>query len=236
MAIQATIDNGRVLYAFRKAPAIFADDIDHWFNKERLSFLGAKKNATSGIKGKLLHKEQWGRGDGWSPSIVGQFVSHKTYAGKLDASMTMGFAPGSPMEDAMELLEKGGTSTSNKFMPIPVWDNLKESGMIMNQSYHTNTQESASNIFKEMSAADSLFAVHGKNGNIYWLSKVFGNAREGFKPLLLFVGKKTIKIKKQFDFHKAWTKRYPKVMRRGEMAIFRATRKVESLMNQGKII
>ena len=225
MAIQVTLDNGRVLYAFRKAPDVFADEIDHWFNKERLSFLGAKKNATSGIKGKLLSKQRWGQGGGWSPSIVGQFKSAKNHPGQLQASMSMGFAPGSPLEDAMELLEKGGTVKSNKFMPIPVWGNLKQLGI----------EKGAHATFDEMSAANSMFAIKGRGGSILWLSKVFGNSQKGYKPLLLFVGMKQLKIKKQFDFHRAWERRYPKVIRRGEMAIFRATRKVESLIKKGDI-
>ena len=189
MAIQIDLDKGRVLYAFKKAPEVFADEIDHWFNKERLSFLGAKKNADSGIKGKLLAKQRWGKGGGWSPSIVGQFISAKNHPGQLQASMSMGFAPGSPLEDAMELLEKGGTVESDKYMPVTNWSGLKQLGVTKNPQKE----------FQEMSAANSLFAIKGKGDRILWLSKVFGNSQAGFKPLLLFIGMKKIKIKKQFE-------------------------------------
>jgi hypothetical protein len=231
-----TLDNGRVKYAFQRAPAVFADEIDHWFNKERLSFLGARRNAKGGIKGKLLHKERWGRGGGWSPSIVGQFTSSKTYQGQIDASMSMGFAPGSKLEDAMELLEKGGTISSSKFMPIPVWENLQKAGVMTNQDVRSSVKESAHHAFKEMSEGNSLFSIPGRGGTILWLSKVFGdwNSRSR-RPLLLFIGKKSIRVRKQFDFTRTWLKRYPKVMRRGEMSIYRATRKVEALIKQGKL-
>lgn len=222
MAIMVKMDNGRVLYAFRQSPKIFADEIDHWFNKERLSFLGAMRNAQSGIRGKLLDKERWGRGGKWSPQVVGQFKSVKNHPGQLDENMSMGFAPNSPLEKAMELLEKGGNDQSDKFMPIPVWENLSKVG-INKGSYQA---------FKDMSETGSLFSIPGKNGRILWLSKVFGNMG---KPLLLFVGAKSIKVKKQFDFHKTWARRYPKIMKRGEQAIFRATRKVESMIKQGDL-
>jgi hypothetical protein len=148
----------------------------------------------------------------------------------------MGLAPGSKLEDALELLEKGGNITSGKFMPIPVWENLKKSGVMINQDAHYNTKESAYNTFKEMSDAGSLFAIPGRGGTILWLNKVFGdwNSRSR-RPLLLFIGKKSIRVRKQYGFTKTWLRRYPQVMRRGEMAIFRATRKVEGLIKQGKL-
>lgn len=225
MAIQATLDSGRVLYAFRKAPEVFAEEIDHWFNKERLSFLGARKAAISGIKGKLLHKERWGRSGGWSPSIVGQFISSKNHPGQLEASMSMGFAPGSPLESAMELEEKGGRIQSDKFMPIPVWGNLQKIGIT----------KASFKAFEEMSSGNELYSIPGKNGKIYWLSKIFGSGEKG-QGLLLFIGSKAIKVKKQFNFHKAWDNRYPKIMRRGDMSIFRATRKVEKMMSEGILV
>ena len=236
MAIQMTLDKGRVKYAFQRAPAIFADEIDYWFNKERLSFLGARKQATTGIKGKLLHKERWGRGGGWSPGIAGQFISQKSRYGQVDESLSMGLSPRSKFEDALELLERGGNVKSDKFMPIPVWENLRKSGVMINQDVHFNTKESARSAFKEMSEANSLFAIRGKSGTLLWLSKIWGDwTSRSRRPLLLFVGKKSIRVRKQYDFTKTWLRRYPQTMRRGEMAIFRATRKVEGLIKQGKL-
>ena len=219
MATRELYDDSRVLFAFRKAPEIFADSIDHWMNKERLTFLG--NGATGkGIRGKLLNKtlfaDRIGRhGDGkWSPQIVGQFVSYKRNKNKLDLEMTMEFADHSPMKPAMEILETGGTVSSDKFMPIPMYRNLAAAGVT--GKFYEN--------FKDM----DLTPVK-KNGSLYWFYKYGG------RMILAFVGKKRIRIHKQFDFHNTWNRRYSSVMQRGQKMMDKATQKVELMIENGDI-
>ena len=72
MPKQTSYDAGRVLFAFKKMPSVFAEEMDYWLNKERIGFLGRKKkrDSTSGIKGKLYHKETAAGFEGWPNSIV----------------------------------------------------------------------------------------------------------------------------------------------------------------------
>lgn len=215
-------DDSRILFAFRKAPAVFADAVDKWMNKERISFLGKsiRQNVgTKGIRGKLLNRGLFaGRtprsGLGWSPQIVGQFVSYKRNKNAIDLEMKMEFAKNSPMKKAMEIEETGGTVSSNKFMPIPMYRNLAAIGVV--SKFHEN--------FKSM----TLVPVK-KNNNLYWFYKYGG------MMILAFVGKKQIKIHKQFDFHRTWERRHASVINRGQKAMDQATRKVENMIATGEI-
>ena len=221
-------DDSRVLFAFRKAPEVFAEAIDYWLNKERVAFLGKdikRTDSTKGIRGKLLHKPLaggsfLGRSRGWSPQIVGQFKSFKNEKNSLNVSLTMGFARG-PMEPAMELEEQGGAVESGKFMPIPMYTNLAMMG-VQKRFYKT---------FKEMSAQGKLTPIHpkGDKDTLLW----FGN--EGGVRSLLFVGKKNLRIHKQFDFHNTWARRLTSVIQRGQKAADTATRKVEKMIASGEI-
>ena len=230
MAPRELYDPSRVLFAFRKAPEVFADAVDFWLNKERVAFLGksTKKDtsSTKGIRGKLLHKPLFGgaglRGNsqGWSPQVVGQFKSFKKEKDSLNVSLTMEFARG-PLEPAMQLLETGGAISSSKFMPIPMYRNLAQIGIT--KRYYKE--------FQERAAAGQLIPIHpkGDSDTLLWFYNRFG------KKILAFVGKKNLRVHKQFDFHRTWETRLTSVMQRGQKAMDTATRKVERMIAEGEI-
>jgi hypothetical protein len=219
----AAYDDSRVKYALEKAPEVFQNEIQHWLNKERVNFLGFKGHKAAsdggGIRGKLLNKPRFMRTGDWAPQVVGQFKSFTENKGSLNPRMTMEFSEGSPLLKAMKFLEVGGSVTNSKFMPIPAYDILRQTGIT--GSFYKQ--------FKTASEAGDLIPIHprGMPNILYWISKKFGQ--------LQFIGHKNITIKKQFDFHNAWNKRSSKVVVRGEQAIYRATRKIEKMIREGKI-
>lgn len=231
MASRALLGGDRVLFALRKAPDVFREEVDHWFNKERVSFMGYKDSSKAkydggGIRGKLFNRKRLGRAGGWSPQVVGNFKGEKTDARNiqgagLNTEMVFRVSERSKIYDGLALLEKGGTVTSSKFMPIPVFNSLAQIGITGN--YH--------GAFKDKAESGELLPIRPKNkpGILYW----FYN-KNGYR-LLLFVGKKSIKVKKQYDFLRTWNKRYPNVMLRGEKALDRATRLTERMIKEGAL-
>jgi hypothetical protein len=218
-------DADRVLFAFQKAPQVFAKQIDIWLRKERKSFLGTPipkgttmsgANDGKGFRGKLLNKHHLGRPGTWSPQVAGQFKSYIENKGTLHETITMGIVQDNPMTRALELLQKGGSISSDKFMPIPIARNLAQVGVAGN--YHKAFQERLPDM-TGVRSGDRFFWFYNKNGH----------------KLLLFVGKKQINVKKQFEFTGAWAKRVPAVMRRGQIAMDRATRTTEKLISEGAI-
>lgn len=223
ITIGMKIEDYRVKAAFDAAPKIFADEIDHWYNKERRAFLGKKgSGGTWGLKARLAKKPLFGQPDagGWSPQITGQFVSTKKNKNTLHPEMTMLFATGSPMEKAMELLEKGGTVDSSDFMPIPNWANLKAAG-------YTGKFYFA---FKALAESGKMFPVKQGSDTLLWFMMIGG------RKLLMFTGKKHIRIHKQFTFRDAWEKKYPAVLDRGLQAIDRAVKRTENTMAKGYMV
>jgi hypothetical protein len=215
------LDADRVLFAFQKAPQVFAKQLEIWLRKERKSFLGGTQQGHDGrgVRGKLFNKKLFGRPGTWSPQVAGQLKSFIKDRGTLGVKMTMGIVQDNPLTKAMELLEKGGSITSDKYMPIPVYRNLAQVGVVKN----------AYGAFKERADAGQLTPI--KQGDrVLW----FYN-RNGFR-LLLFVGQKHLTVKKQFDFIKAWKNREPSVIRRGQLAADTATKQVEKMIRDGNLI
>jgi len=244
MAIYVTIDSGRVKYAFGRAPTVFADEIDHWLNRERLGFIGkrGRPDSTRGIKGGLYKKET-ASGQQWSPRFVEQLAGIKNNKGKINSSLVMGLiGKDAKLHSTMEFLEQGGIVNSGKFMPIPNLENLKY--------YGVHNQKQAAEFYKTTFDNPEFQLLPGKDGNYYLVSRGESSYREHthgtYDPWetaysgqnirkLLFTLSRKAKIHKQYDFTKRWAKRLPSVMKRGEQAIYRATRKTEKLINEGKL-
>jgi hypothetical protein len=102
-------------------------------------------------------------------------------------------------------------------MPIPMYRNLANIGIV--------------NKFSEQFHNMDLTPIKpkGRGDTLYWFYNVGGY------HTLAFVGKKSIRIHKQFDFHRTWERRYPSVIQRGQKAADTATRKVESMIATGDI-
>jgi hypothetical protein len=225
MAYQAKkqfLDADRVLFAFRQAPSIFAKQLEIWERKERKSFLGGPVKGGSGdgkgFRGKLLNKKLVGRPGSWSPAVAGQFKSYMQGRGTLGVKVTMGIVQDNPLTKGLELLEKGGTISSDKYMPVPVYRNLAQVGVVRD----------AYGAFKERSEAGQLTGINQGNRMLWFYN------RNGHR-LLLFVGKKQMKVKKQFTFTRAWQQREPSVIRRGQLAADKATKQVEKMIKEGTL-
>jgi hypothetical protein len=238
MAIMVKLDNSRVLFAFKKAPAVFGDEIDHWMNKERIGFIGKRNSPTStaGIKGKLYHKETESGKPGWPRNFVEQLASIKTGGKTLNAKMVMGLiGPNAKMHSVIKFFEHGGIINSGHYMPIPNLYALKYYGIY--------NQKQAADFYKTTFGNKNFELVPGNDGNYYLLSgganieahRIEKHGAPDPGKILLYTLSKKAKVKKQFNFSLKWAKRFPSIMRRGEQAIFRATRRVEKAISTGDI-
>jgi hypothetical protein len=232
-------DDSRVRYAFDKAPEVFAREIDHWLNIERVGFLGktAKDTeSTRGIRGRLYHKQTKFGGVGWPRSMVGQLKSYKENKGSIAAQIVMGLTGSNEEKNkAMELFESGGLLSAGKYMRIPNIEALRYFGVYQ--------QSQAEQFFKDHLKGFQMVQSRRNPGNIVYLasmSSVDQRHREKFGAptadmMPVFTLSKKAKIHKQFDFINTWRKRAEKALSRGEQAIYRATRKVEKMIREGAV-
>jgi len=226
----------RVLYAFRKAPDIFADAIDYWMNQERNRFLGRKlRSSDKGIRGKLYHKEIGSGSMGWPKNYVSQFKSFKKNKGNIDLTMIMGLTQDDGrVTKALEFMAEGGTNAPGKYMIVPNLSALKYYGVYK----QTQAEEFFKNKKSEMQFVpskdnDNTFFMVSKNpaGEAY--IKKYG-APQSAQHLLFTITKRT-RVHKQFNFMGTWNRNLPRVMSRGQKMMDRATRKVENLIKTGEI-
>ena len=239
MPKQTYYDDSRVLYAFQKAPEVFAEEIDHWFNKERAGFLGKQRNRTStaGIKGKLYHRQTESGEEGWPANYVQQFASYKQGLKTLNETLTMGLiGPNERLHKSLEFQEHGGVIAPGKYMVIP---NIKAL-----QYFGIYKQNQALEFFKDHIKDMKMLTPKGGADIFYTMStsgmsneKRFGKFKGNVpNQPILFTLRKRVRVHKQFDFSKTWERRYSAIMRRGEEAENRATRKVEKMIREGDIL
>jgi hypothetical protein len=111
----------------------------------------------------------------------------------------------------MEFLEQGGTIRSNKYMVVPIYENFTSK---------LDRFKGYKGILAKL-IRDNRIAIVKKNGNLYYIDKV--------TEKLLAVGRKSVTVRKQFEFYGKWNEAYPKIMHDLEQATQNATRDIVEL-------
>lgn len=188
------------------APEEYEKTIEKQLFKERRSFVG--DSSKDGIFRKKLLKKTNSKGGTWSKGIVKLFKGYVTKGKNINMTLEMGLISTREhkIHKILESLQDTHYIQSNKFMPIPVYKNIG----YVNSPYK---------LFKRKIYSKELTLIFKRNKILYF-------DKTGSKDLL-FVGKKRIKVKKQFNFINDWNKRLPKVIDRYKKAIDKTTLKLE---------
>ena len=197
----AKVDTKQVLELMDKAPGRFAKVVRKWLMNEGAGFTGSRKK-TGSFRRSLSRKKHKGREGTWDDSIGRMFKFYVTprtiWKDFTSMQMTAGIMGEGKTKEGIKLLQTGGSISSPKYMPVPVWSNLTAAGIT----------KDAPGTFKRWAAAGKLEYII-KGGRVYWF----------YNDKLVFRGVKRITVKKQFDFFGAWAKRKTAAVLRGQKRV-----------------
>jgi len=239
-----------VVRALNSSPRIFLATLSVWLRNERAKMLGGKDARGSKKKGyrdilarKSLRYGRSGKGgrSTWSRKVAGLFKGYMPHAKSInDLMLKMGVISRSKHQlvKALELLQTGGgISAAGKQMIVPMYKNLMRinyTGPWSSGSVKTGLKSKA---FAKFAGMNRLIAIK-KNGRIYYFDRQAtegpkrGYKGSGFlKKNLLFMGLFGVRVKRQlkgrYDFYARFNRMQSPMVKRGQTAVDRATKKVE---------
>jgi hypothetical protein len=217
------------------APGLYMRYLRAWLVDERARFLGgkdSKRQQRPGYRGALAAKRHaWRRGGTWSKRITNLFKGYVNGTALDNLQLRMGLGLGHPnkLTRALELMATGGTTSSNKYMPVPMYANLAKAGYT--GPWHEGSAKTGlrSLAFKNLMAAGRLVMVPHGDTELFFDKDQARRRGSGYKRgSLLFMGVKGIKIRSQlagrFDFYGRWATAAQTVQGRGEGVVDRATK------------
>jgi len=228
----------KIAKMIESCPKAMKNAVQHWMYSERKRFIGSKSSPMGKFR-KVLSRIPLSRGTGpftrtgfWPKNVVNAFsgrLSGKESIGTM--TMKMGLDPNEKhrgdFTTGLSLLSTGWTSSSANAMPLPVYRNLK------NSSFEGGIKGGYYKAFQRMAAAGMLYARKMANGTVLWfdknkMAKRGGGVAGGFKRnALMFVGKRTVTIKKKFDFYGEWAPLKAGAPKRLQMLLLRQVRALE---------
>lgn len=228
----------QVIAMINSCPKVFHRYIYSLMNKAGAYFIGtSSKTSRSGLhgsgkgsrakvqawnskfgytpaKGGLIRSQMYDKkgvlGFPWDDKFIHAAMRYFITGGEVKDNLRMGLKSGSVSKtggsnDAFKIaesLESGATFTSNKYMTIPIYDNFTANVKRRTTLRNRNDYSYAKQIVQKLIESDRI-AIIKKNGNLYYIDKVTNR--------ILMVGKKTVKIKKQFEFFNKWAQAVPAI-------------------------
>jgi len=237
VVVSGKLIGGRELASSMKYyPRIYLAVMSNWMRDERARFLGgpnSKGVRKRGFRDILESKPKKGRGKGSSSQITGLFKGYMPKVSKMDdLRVSMGILGLSrhQLRRAMELFETGGTISSSKMMPVPMYKNLAKIGYTGPWSMGNVHSGMKSKAFAKFANDERLVMIKGGDAKLFFDKKSRQKDGKFLKSGLLFMGVHSVKISKQFtgryDFYGRFDKMTPKIVERGQKAVDRASRKV----------
>jgi len=232
----------KVREALSLAPEIYFGELRDWFKNERANVLGgpdAKGKKRRGLRNFLSDKKhvaRRGSGDTWSKKVTHLYKGFIPYVKKLDKlKLTMGILGTGrhQLKLALEKQQTGGTITSSKQMPVPIYKNLKDthnySGPWSAGNVHGRMRSKA---FRYIRRFKGLVPIRDGSRTLYFDPESKKKRGDGFKRSgLMFMGLHGIRVKKtlkgRLDLLARFDKMQPAIMSHGRTAVDRATRKVQ---------
>lgn len=233
-----------VVAALNLMPEIYFQELRTWFKNERANVLGgpdAKGKKRTGYREILSRKRRRRREGTWSKKVTHLFKGFIPFSKKLDRlKLTMGILGTGrhQLKLALEKMQTGGTITSGKQMPVPIYKNLKEigyEGPWSKGNVHGRMKS------KAFGAVDRIFHTVGRRGlvpirdgsrTLYFDPNSRKKRGDGFKKSgLMFMGLHGVRIKKtltgRYDLIARFERMQGAILSRGQTAVDRATRRVE---------
>ncbi len=232
-----------VAAALAYAPEVYFAALREWLGKEREKIVGTKKS-TKGYKKVLAGKRRKRREGTWSTKMTGLFKGHIPRVndiGQLTLKMGVLGKSKHQLRKALEMMQTGGTISSSKQMPVPIYKNLAAvgyKGPWSRGSVHGRMTSKAFAFFNRVQFADEgrrLVAIKSGRRTLYFDKKQKKSRGQGFpNKALLFMGLHGIRVKRQFigryDLYTRFDRMVPASVKRGQTAVDKATRVVERKM------
>lgn len=230
-----------VIRALHAGPNIFFGHLRGWLIDERRKVLGPKSQS-KGYKKILSNKPHRRRGGKWDPRIVGLFKGYIPYAKTVDnLSLRMGVLGKTDhqLKRAMELLQTGGTVTSRKMMPVPIYKNIAATKYV--GGTHTGSSRTGlkSAVFESFLSTKRLVPIR-VGSRIYFFDNLQRKKRSGrgrgakgefLRKGLLFIGLHKIRVRRQlkgrYDLYARFDRMQGAIVKRGQSAVDKATKAVE---------
>lgn len=231
----------KVAAMMKQLPQEFFYSMQRWIRDERAWFLGGKTSKGAKKKGYrniLANKKLKGRPGKWTKRVTHLFkgwqkkVSNQNID-KLIMEMGILGTTHHQLHKALFHHQTGGTISSSKYMPVPIYKNLRKwlgyTGPWFKGDVHGGLKSEA---FDYISTNKGLVGLRSGNKMLFFHPGAKRKRGEGFlKSGLLFIGTKTIKTKKaftgKFDFYGRFDRAVPKIIGRGQAVINKTVRKIE---------
>ena len=237
-----------VVRALNRSPQIFFLTLKDWLKNERANMLGGKDSKGKRRKGyrdilarKTLKYSRASKGRStWSRTVTGLFSGHIPFANDIrNLGLRMGVLSRTKHQlvRALELLQTGGGISAAKQMIVPMYKNLMRIGYTGPWSGGSVTSGLTNKAFGKFIDMNRLVVIK-KGGRTYYFDKqATEGPKRGFKSSgfarrnLLFMGLFGVRVKRQlkgqYDFYGRFNRMQSPMVRRGQTAVDRATRKVE---------
>ena len=224
--------------AFSRAPKIYFGELRDWLRNERANVLGGKDadgKHRRGLRDFLSDKKLRRRGGSWSKKVTHLFKGSIPFSKNLNKmKLTMGILGTGrhQLKLALEKQQTGGTITSSKQMPVPIYRNLKDIGYTGPWSVGNVHGRMRSKAFRYIRRFHGLVPIRDGSRTLYFDPESKRKRGDGFKKSgLLFLGLHGVRIKKsltgRLDLLARFDKMQPAIMSHGRTAVDRATRKVQ---------
>jgi hypothetical protein len=192
------------------APQIFREGLVKRMSTERNMFVGKKGAAGSGaFPRSLMRKSLWGGREGrqgkkWSPQTSSQFRGKVSAHGKniLDIVTGMGIFGEHEIHDVLRSLSETHVINGKKKLIIPLYENLRRAGVGM-KTFVGGKSNSAGLVLGRMINDGKIVRIPAGAVDYYYLKE----SKNGSGREPIFIGVKSVKIEKQYDFIASWEKR-----------------------------
>ena len=232
ITIQGRLKNDKeIARALGRSPKTMQRYLRAWLIDERARFVGGKDSRGKRRKGyrNILENRRLRKRPGtWATQVTGLFKGYVNARRMQNMEMRAGVGLNNPRQihKALWKLQEGGSITSSKYMPIPIYKNISKVGVT--RGFWRGK------VFKRMIQKGDIVGLQS-GGDIYYFDKDFRRRRgAGFKRSgLLFIGTKRISVSKQFtgryDFYGRFERMRPAMLNRARGVVDRATRKIERI-------
>lgn len=198
------IGDEQLIELYKNAPAIYTRYFKAYLNYAGKTFIGTK-GKKGHLREVLTRNTSLRSGTGWSDKFVNSVANYRLDKEKLEMRAGIIYTNPKKIHKIMELMESGYTKNSNKYMIVPNYKEVRGIGKPIG-------------LFNQMMSARMLRPIF-KHGNIYFINKSTGN--------LMFTGTRHIQVKPQFNFQAEWNTVEPKITRKANSVLDRATKAAE---------
>lgn len=194
---------------FERAPKTYIRYFRAFLNYAGKIFIG-NKSKDGVLREKLSGKKSLRSGGPWSRKFINSVARYEIDREKMVMHAGIIYSSKKKIHEIMELLESGYSKNTGNYMIVPNYREMHDKKPI--------------GTFSRMVTSNQLKPIFTR-GKIYYIDKQTGK--------LLFTGVKQIAVKSQFNFDETWKGVEPKISKKADTVLDRATAAVEKAESKG---